>query len=88
MLARAVAFHSFNNRETMHIGTLRRWQEPRGFGFIEYSDGDCFAHLNRLRAADIDHPHDGMVLEFDIARHRSNTKMQATDIRLVEYDSD
>jgi cold shock CspA family protein len=69
----------------MPIGTLRRWRESGGFGFIEHGEGDCFCHVTKLRAAGIEFPRDGMVLQFDVVKH-SGAKMQASNIILIGDD--
>jgi cold shock CspA family protein len=66
------------------IGTLRRFSETGGYGFIQGDDGtDTFVHVSKLHEAAIITPRVGMVLEYEIAQ-RPNGKLAATKIHLVD----
>lgn len=65
------------------IGTLRRYSDAGGYGFIQGDDGaDTFVHISKLKLAGIEYPRVGMTLKYEIAK-RPDGKVSATNIREV-----
>ena len=69
-------------------GTVKFWNEDKGYGFIETEDGlaDHFCHANMLE--DPDHPPGtGAVVEFDSAKDQLG-RLQAENVRVLEPGDD
>ncbi len=67
----------------MQAGTVKWFNETRGFGFIQPDDGgkDIFFHISALDRAGLDTPPEGTRLLFEIAQGR-NGKIAAENLRL------
>lgn len=70
----------------MAIGTLKMWNEERGFGFIQDDGGgpDIFLHVSALQGAGID-PDDmrkGIRLTYEIETARDG-RSKAGSVRMV-----
>lgn len=66
------------------IGTLRRYSDTGGYGFIRGDDGsDIFVHASKLRHGGIEFPRVGMTIEFDVAT-KPGRKPFATRLRALD----
>ena len=68
----------------MPRGTVRFWDESRGFGFIEQDDGvEIFAHVRQLVIHRESVPV-GTPVEFEIAINERNQKPEARNVVILE----
>lgn len=69
-----------------HTGTVKFFNETKGFGFIAPDDGskDVFVHATALRNAGIDELGEGDKVEFDTEPSRKEGKgPQAINLRVL-----
>jgi CspA family cold shock protein len=66
-------------------GTVKFWNDDRGFGFIKRDDGqaDAFVHVSQLRGTGIDYLTTGQPVEFELGRIPSNNRPCATNVRVL-----
>lgn len=65
----------------MATGTVKRWNDERGFGFIEKDDGnDIFAHISDVRGR-VEELIPGQRVQFDEGIDKRNGKVHATKCR-------
>ena len=66
------------------IGTVKWFNETKGYGFIAPEDGskDSFLHISALEKAGLSYVSEGQKLEFDVEENRGKTS--ACNIRTVE----
>ena len=67
------------------IGTVKWFNNAKGFGFISPEDGskDAFVHISAVEAAGIQSLAEGQKVEFELEPSRDG-KMAAQDLKLVE----
>ena len=63
----------------MHKGTIKRWVEGKGYGFIEPEDsdgfdGDVFVHVSKYQAAGLEAPSEGDKVLFELGTDRGRTQ--------------
>lgn len=65
-------------------GTVKWFNETKGFGFITPSDGssDVFVHYSDIQGESFRTLQDGVRVEFDVTEGRKGPK--ATNVRIVE----
>jgi CspA family cold shock protein len=70
----------------MNTGKLKWFNEDKGYGFIQPSDGskDVFVHITALQRAGIPVPDEGTTLEYGLEDRRGKTC--ACDVRVVQSD--
>ena len=56
-------------------GKLRSWNDDRGFGFIEPSDGgkDVFVHITAVQKAGLTELKDGQKVTYDLTEERGKS---------------
>ena len=81
--------HSKSNEQALPanmymIGTVKWFNETKGYGFIAPEDGskDSFLHVSALEKAGLSYVSEGQKLEFDVEENRGKTS--ACNIRTVE----
>ncbi len=63
-------------------GTVKWFNDTKGFGFIARPDGDdVFVHVSALQAAGLQTLREGQTVEFDIVQGRKG--LQAANVRPV-----
>lgn len=69
-------------------GTIKFWNEQKGYGFIRRSgDGDLFCHITSIYAPDGSvTPQTGDAVEFEIAKDPKSGRLRACSVYLVERD--
>ena len=68
-----------SERET---GTVKWFNNAKGFGFIERQDGeDVFVHYNQIRGEGYRSLNDGQTVEFTVTK--TDTGFQAEDVEAV-----
>eukprot|EP00438_Fugacium_kawagutii_P005831 Skav231215 [mRNA] locus=scaffold2958:225978:226268:- [translate_table: standard] len=72
-----------------YSGTLKRFVEGKGFGFIENSDGsgDVFVHFSQLNNGGSDDMIVGAEMTFDITEDARSGKTKATNVTLTNGGS-
>mmetsp|Transcript_16608 Transcript_16608/g.31394 ORF Transcript_16608/g.31394 Transcript_16608/m.31394 type:complete len:103 (-) Transcript_16608:262-570(-) len=68
-----------------YTGTLKKFMDGKGFGFIENSDGsgDVFVHFSQLNNGGSDDMIVGTEMTFDITEDERSGKTKATNVTLV-----
>ncbi len=67
---------------TTTTGTVKWFNETRGYGFIQQSDGpDLFAHFNEIKSTGFRTLLEGQAVEFDVAQGQKGP--QAVNIVVV-----
>ncbi len=63
-------------------GTVKWFNDTKGFGFIARPDGDdVFVHVSALQAAGLQTLREGQAVEFDVVQGRKG--LQAANVRPV-----
>jgi CspA family cold shock protein len=59
----------------MPIGTVKFFNEQKGFGFIEPEDGgkDVFVHKTAVRSAGMDTLHEGQRIQYEVVEERGKS---------------
>ena len=67
----------------MAAGSLKMWNDDRGFGFITDDSGgpDRFMHVTALRGIDPDNLRVGERLTFEVEREARSGKIKAANVR-------
>ena len=72
-----------------YTGTLKKFMDGKGFGFIENSDGsgDVFVHFSQLTNGGSDDMIVGAEMSFDIEEDARSGKTKATNVTLKDGGS-
>ena len=77
-----VAFGRYRKRYAMAIGTVKFFNDQKGFGFISRDDGDdVFVHFSNIEGSGRRTLLDGQSVEFEIAQGRKGP--EAVGVRVV-----
>ncbi len=70
----------------MTTGTVKWFNQQKGFGFIQPSDGgkDAFVHVSALERAGISDLREGQKLRFELIADRNTGKMAAENLSIVD----
>ncbi|CAE8712419.1 unnamed protein product [Polarella glacialis] len=70
-------------------GTLKKFMEGKGFGFIENADGsgDVFVHFSQLNSGGSEDMVEGSKMTFDIQTDERSGKDKATNVTITEPGS-
>jgi cold shock protein len=69
----------------MTIGTVKRFNSQKGFGFIQPDDGgvDAFVHVSAVERAGMSDLREGQKISFDLAKDARTGKMSAANLQTV-----
>jgi cold shock protein len=69
----------------MTIGTVKWFNDQKGFGFIQPDDGggDVFVHISAVERAGIGSLREGQKLSFELERDKRSGKSSAGQLQLV-----
>ena len=69
----------------MNKGTVKWFNSPKGFGFIqpENGDKDVFVHISAVERAGMSTLNEGQQISFDIVADRRSGKSSADNLRAV-----
>ena len=69
----------------MSIGTVKWFNNQKGFGFIEQEGGgqDVFVHISAVERAGMNTLNEGQKLSFDVVADRRTGKSSADNLRAV-----
>lgn len=85
MMSRAFFNHLFKeiNMSTSQTGTVKWFNEGKGFGFIAQDNGgnDLFAHFSEIRGSGFKTLQENQRVEFDITQGQKG--LQASNIRVI-----
>ncbi len=67
----------------MTTGTVKWFNEQKGFGFIQPSDGgaDVFVHISAVERAGLGSLREGQKVSFELERDRKSGKMAAGQLQ-------
>ena len=70
----------------MSTGTVKWFNQQKGFGFIQPSDGgkDAFVHVSALERAGISDRREGQKLRFELVADRKTGKMAAENLSILD----
>jgi cold shock protein len=70
----------------MSTGTVKWFNQQKGFGFIQPSDGgkDAFVHVSALERAGINDLREGQKLRFELVADRKTGKMAAENLSILD----
>jgi len=82
---RAASLGIEQDRTPMSTGTVKWFNNQKGFGFIEPSDGgkDVFVHISAVERAGMSTLKEGQKLSFDVVADRRTGKSAAENLRAV-----
>jgi len=69
----------------MPTGTVKFFNQDKGFGFIQPDDGsgDTFVHISAVQRSGLDGLREGQKVSYDIVADRRSGKSSAENIRAV-----
>jgi len=69
----------------MTIGTVKFFNEAKGFGFIQPDDGngDIFVHISAVERSGLPTLREGQKVDYDTVQDRRNGKSAAENIRFL-----
>ena len=69
----------------MNRGTVKWFNQEKGYGFIANDDGgdDLFVHFSAIASEGYKTLSDGQKVTFDIEKDPKNNKLRATNVRLA-----
>ncbi|MDT3683946.1 MAG: cold-shock protein [Pseudorhodoplanes sp.] len=69
----------------MHTGTVKWFNNQKGFGFIQPEDGggDVFVHISAVERAGLGTLNEGQKISFDVVADRRSGKSAADNLRAV-----
>jgi CspA family cold shock protein len=69
----------------MTVGTVKFFNEQKGFGFISPEDGgpDVFVHISAVERAGMTTLNDGQRISFDVVKDPRKGKTNAQNLRAV-----
>jgi CspA family cold shock protein len=69
----------------MTVGTVKFFNEQKGFGFISPEDGapDVFVHISAVERAGLTTLNDGQRISFDVVKDPRKGKTNAQNLRAV-----
>ena len=69
----------------MASGTVKWFNNQKGFGFIQPDDGgkDVFVHISAVERAGITHLNEGQKITFDVVADRRSGKSSADNLRTI-----
>ncbi|HTO65681.1 MAG TPA: cold-shock protein [Bradyrhizobium sp.] len=70
----------------MTTGTVKWFNQQKGFGFIQPADGskDAFVHISALERAGINDLREGQKLRFELVADRKTGKQAAENLSVLE----
>jgi CspA family cold shock protein len=70
----------------MSTGTVKWFNQQKGFGFIQPSDGgkDAFVHVSALERAGIRDLREGQKVGFELVADRKTGKMAAENLSILD----
>jgi CspA family cold shock protein len=78
-----VVMLSFAKERTMATGTVKWFNDQKGFGFIQPTDGgaDVFVHISAVERAGMRGLQEGQKVSFELERDRKSGKMSAGQLQ-------
>lgn len=69
----------------MAIGTVKFFNNDRGYGFITNEEGgkDAFVHISAVERAGLNHLVEGQKIEFDLVSDQRSGKQSAENLKTV-----
>jgi CspA family cold shock protein len=69
----------------MTTGTVKFFNEQKGYGFIQPDDGgkDAFVHISAVECAGLNHLVEGQKIQFDLVSDRRSGKLSADNLKTV-----
>ena len=65
----------------MHTGTVKWYNDQKGFGFIETEGGDIFVHRSAVENAGLRTLREGQKVTFDIQNDPKSRKSSAANLK-------
>lgn len=69
----------------MESGTVKFYNEQKGYGFIQPDNGgkDAFVHISAVERAGLNHLAEGQKIEFDLVSDQRSGKQSAENLKTV-----
>ena len=70
----------------MNTGTVKFYNDQKGFGFIQPDDGgkDAFVHISAVERAGINHLIEGQKIQFDLVSDQRTGKLSAANLKTID----